>query len=261
VSFSLKTSTLLWLAALLALPSLLHAQSTPSQTRFLRWTYQDAVGLAHDFSQGRTPFYALGAMAMLTPLSTLDKGIDYEIHEFGGATGNFLDFANELGGPLMNIPVAGIFAVSLLTDDTWFQDAAFTSLQSLIYAGAMSYGIKYTVGRFRPYEQNGSYRFSPFSGNTSFPSGHTTAAFAIMTPWVLYYPHPVTYGLFALSTGTAIARIVREKHWATDVLAGGTLGFFTAYYLTRRHQNEYKHFTITPILGANTASVTVRMKW
>ena len=260
VSSSLKTSTLLSLAALLALPSLLHAQSTQSQTRFLRWAYQDAAGLAHDFSQGRTPLYALGAMAMLTPLSTLDQNIDYGIHEFGGAAGGFLDFTNELGGPLMNIPVAGIFAVSLLTDDTRFQDAAFTSLQSLIYSGAISYGIKSTVGRFRPYEQNGSHRFAPFSGNSSFPSGHTTAAFAIMTPWVLYYPHPVTYGLFALSTGTAIARIVREKHWATDVLAGGTLGFFTAYYLTRRHQNENKRFTITPILGANAASVTVRVK-
>ncbi|MFB3133531.1 MAG: phosphatase PAP2 family protein [Rhodothermales bacterium] len=261
MSFSLKTSTLLWLAALLALPSLLHAQSTQSRTRFLRWAYQDVAGLAHDFSQGRTPFYALGAIAMLTPLSTLDKSIDYEIHEFGGVASGFLDFANELGDPLMNIPVAGIFAVSLLTDDTRFQDAAFTSLQSLIYTGAISYGIKSTVGRFRPYEQNGSHRFAPFSGNSSFPSGHTTAAFAIMTPWVLYYPHPVTYGLFALSTGTAIARVVREKHWATDVLAGSTLGFFTAYYLTRRHQNENKRFTITPILGANTASVTVRMKW
>ncbi len=260
VSFSLKTSTLLWLAALLALPSLLHAQSTQSQTRFLRWAYQDAAGLAHDFSQGRTPLYALGAMALLTPLSSLDQNIDYRVDTYSGAAGDFLDFANELGGPKMNIPVAGVFAISLLTDDARFQDAAFTSLQSLIYSGAISYGIKSTVGRFRPYQQNGSHRFAPFSGNSSFPSGHTTAAFAIMTPWVLYYPHPVTYGLFALSTGTAIARVVREKHWATDVLAGGTLGFFTAYYLTRRHQNENKRFTITPILGANTASVTVRVK-
>ncbi len=260
VSSSLKTSTLLSLAALMVLPSLLHAQSTQSRTRFLRWAYQDAAGLAHDFSQGRTPLYALGAMALLTPLSSLDQNIDYRVDTYSGAAGDFLDFANELGGPKMNIPVAGVFAISLLTDDARFQDAAFTSLQSLIYSGAISYGIKSTVGRFRPYEQNGSHRFAPFSGNSSFPSGHTTAAFAIMTPWVLYYPHPVTYGLFALSTGTAIARVVREKHWATDVLAGGTLGFFTAYYLTRRHQNENKRFTITPILGANAASVNIRVK-
>ena len=260
VSSSLKTSTLLSLAALLALPSLLHAQSTQSRTRFLRWAYQDAASLAHDFSQGSTPLYALGAMAVLTPLSSLDQSIDYRIDTPGGPVGNFLDITNELGGPRVNLPVAGIFAVSLLTDDSRFQDAAFTSLQSLIYAGVISYGIKYTVGRFRPYEQTGSHRFAPFSGNTSFPSGHTTAAFAVVTPWVLYYPHPVTYGLFALSTGTALSRIVREKHWATDVLAGGTLGVLTAYYLTRRHQNENKRFTITPILGAHSASVSIRVK-
>ena len=260
MSSSLKTCTLLSLVALLALPSLLHAQSTQSRTRFLHWAYQDAAGLAHDFSQGNRPLYALGAMVLLTPLSSLDQGIDYRVDTYGGPVGDFLGFANELGGPKMNLPVAGVFAFSLLTDDTRFQDAAFTSLQSLLYSGAISYGIKYSVGRFRPYEKNGSHRFAPFSGNTSFPSGHTTAAFAIVTPWVLYYPHPVTYGLFALSTGTAIARIVREKHWTTDVLAGGSLGFFTAYYLTRRHQNENKRFTITPMLGADAASVTVRVK-
>lgn len=226
----------------------------------MRWAYQDAAGLAHDFSQGRTPLYALGAMVALTPLSSFDQNIDYRVHTFGGPFGDFLDVTNELGGPKMNIPVAGIFAVSLLTDDARFQDAAFTSLQSLLYSGAISYGVKYSIGRFRPYEQNGSHQFAPFSGHSSFPSGHTTAAFAIVTPWVLYYPHPVTYGLFALSTGTAMARVVREKHWATDVLAGGTLGFFTAYYLTKRHQHENRRVTITPILGADAASLSIRIK-
>ena len=65
----------------------------------------------------------------------------------------------------------------------------------MIYAGVLSYGVKYTVGRSRPYEQNSPHQFAPFSGRNSFPSGHTTSAFAILTPWVLYYPHPVTYGL------------------------------------------------------------------
>lgn len=231
-----------------------------SRKRFLRWSYQDAGGLVHDFSRGRTPLYAAGALALLMPLSTLDHNIDYKVGEYPGKFGDFLDFANHLGGPEMNLPVTGIFAFSLLTNDSKFQDAAFTSLQSMIYAGVLSYGVKYTVGRFRPYEQNGPHQFAPFSGRSSFPSGHTTSAFAILTPWVLYYPHPVTYGLFALGTGTAIARVVREKHWATDVLAGGALGFFTAYYLTKRHQNQARRVTITPVLGFNAASVSVQVK-
>ena len=260
MSSALKTAALPVLVVCLLVPSLAQAQDLDSRTRFLHWAYQDAGALAYDASHGRTPFYALGALALLAPLSTFDQDIDYRVGEYDGAVGRFLNYANVLGGPKMNLPVAGVFAFSLLTNDRKFQDAAFTSLQSLIYAGALSYGLKYTVGRFRPHEQHGSHRFAPFSGRSSFPSGHTTTAFAILTPWVLYYPHPVTYGLFALSTGTAAARIVREKHWATDVLAGGALGFFTAYYLTKRHQNAARRITITPLLGLDAASVSVRVK-
>lgn len=260
MSSSLKTSTLLALAFVVVTPTLLHAQVQQSRKRFLQWSYQDATSLAHDVTHGRTPLYALGVMAALTPLSTFDKGIDYKVGRYDGAVGNFLDFANHLGGPEMNLPVAGVFAASLLTDNEKFQDAAFTSLQAMVYAGVLSYGLKYTVGRFRPYEQLGAHQFAPFSGKSSFPSGHTTTAFAVLTPWVLYYPHPVTYGLFALGTGTAISRIVREKHWATDVLAGGALGFMTAYYLTKRHQGASGRVSVTPIFSAHAASVSIRVK-
>lgn len=256
---SLKTPTLFVVAACVLFPSLLHAQPVPSRSRFLHWTYQDAAALASDLDNPRTPLFVLGATAALTSLSTLDQSIDYRMGTYGGAFGSYLEWTNTLGGPEINLPVAGIFAVSLLTNNSKFQDAAFTSLQSMVYAGVLSYGIKYTLGRARPYESDGAHHFAPFSGHNSFPSGHTTTAFAVLTPWVLYYPHPVTYGLFALSTGTAVARIVREKHWATDVLAGGTLGFVTAYYLTRRHQGAAGRVSITPLLGANAASVHVRV--
>ena len=115
----------------------------------------------------------------------------------------------------------------------------------------LSYGIKYTVGRSRPHESDGTHAFRPFSGNASFPSGHTTTAFAIVTPWVMFYPHPVTYGLFALSTGTAVARIARDAHWATDVLAGAALGFTTGYWLSKRHGAFSDNVQVTPILGPN----------
>ncbi|MFQ5572474.1 MAG: phosphatase PAP2 family protein, partial [Rhodothermales bacterium] len=238
---------------------LVQAQPSQSRSRFLRWAYQDAVHLVQD-AHGRTPLYLLGASAVLVPVSLLDTRIDHEVGSVDGTFGEFLDFTNVLGGPDMNLPVVALFAVSLTTNDTRFQDAAFTSLQSMVYAGMISYGVKYTLGRFRPEDHDGAYRFEPFSGRSSFPSGHTTTAFAVITPWVLYYPHPITYGLFALSTGTALTRIVREKHWATDVLAGGALGFMTAYWLTRKHQGEGRHVRITPMLGAGNVSLSLQVR-
>ncbi len=256
---ALRFSGLLLLVALTA-PSVL-AQSTQSRLRFLHWAYQDAAGLVEQVN-GKTPLYVLGAGATLSVISLLDANVDHRIRgDYSGPVGDFLEFTNHLGGPEMNVPVAGLFLVSLATDDARFQDAAFTSLQAMVYAGALSYGLKYTVGRFRPFQETGPYRFAPFSGNSSFPSGHTVTAFAILTPWVLYYPHPVTYSLFALSTGTAVARIAREKHWATDVLAGGTIGFLTAYYLTKQHQGAHPGLVLTPTWADGTPGVSLRVQF
>lgn len=248
------------LVALAALPA--RAQSSDHPSRFARWAYQDGIGLARQIASPETPAMLVGVAAVLMPVSLLDKTVDYKIKPSDDAFGTYLDWTNELGGPRMTLPVVGVFAASLLTDDTRLQDAAFTSLESLLYAGALSYGLKYTFGRSRPYEEAGPFQFSPFSGRSSFPSGHTVTAFAVLTPWVLYYPHPATYTLYALGTGTAVARIARDKHWATDVLAGGTLGFLTAYWLTQRHQGSHApDLQITPVLGYEKISLSLRLRF
>ena len=233
-----------------------------SRTRFLTWTYQDAG--AYLLDTGRNlPLLAGGGAALMLARNQIDTrlltGVQNGYHG-GGTLSSFLNVTNELGGPRVIGPVAGLFAISLATNNSKFQDAAFTSLQSLMYAGIMSYGIKHIAGRHRPYENLGPNVFVPFSGNTSFPSGHTAAAFAIITPWVYYYPGPITYGLFALSTGTALARIARDKHWPTDVLAGATLGFLTGRFLAKRHMAAISvgNVQITPTVGPQSFSVVAK---
>lgn len=208
--------------------------------RFLRWAYQDAGALATDHDR-RDIFIAAGAIGIMAGVTLLDPSIAHEVGEgYGNRTfAGYVDAMNYLGGPLASIPVAALFGASLATRSHRFQDAAFTSFQSLIYSGALNYALKYAVGRIRPEDRDSQYRFRPFSGNTSFPSGHTNAAFAIVMPWALYYPHPVTYTLaVGAGTGTALARISRDKHWASDVIAGALEGSLMAWFLVRRHQRE-----------------------
>lgn len=150
--------------------------------------------------------------------------------------GPVLNIANEFGNPQVVTPVVvGVFAATLLTDNTRLQDAAFTSLQSAIYTGVATRLLKGAFGRARPHHLEGPYEFEPFAGHKAMPSGHTSLAFSLAVPWAVYYPGPATYGLVALAGGTAVARVARGDHWPSDVIAGAALGTLTGYALARRH--------------------------
>ena len=231
--------------------------------RFTRWMYRDSGALLMEVGP-RLPLYAISATTFLLPASSRDEAVlDGVQSGYEGAWRSYLNVTNEIGGPLAVIPLIGIFEASLFTDDTRFQDAAFTSLQAWIYAGALSGAFKTIFGRVRPESGGRPLEFGFFSGNTSYPSGHTTAAFAIVTPWVLYYPHVATYALFAVSTSTAVARIALDKHWPTDVLAGAALGYFTARWLTVRHMGSDPGGGVSfrPVVAPESAGVELKISF
>ncbi len=221
---------------LLVLASAAQAQQA-SKMRFVHWLYGDAAALVFEKAAPHAPRYAAQGLLILLPFTALDTPINDAVEEgHRGLLADYVRATNNIGGPEATLPVLGVFAVSLATGDEKLQDAAFTSAEALVYAGALAYGVKYIVGRVRPEETDSPFRLKPFSGHTSFPSGHATTAFAVLTPWALYYPHPVTYAAVAvLGGGTAFSRIARERHWFTDVVGGATIGVVTAHYLVHRH--------------------------
>ena len=92
------------------------------------------------------------------------------------------------------------------------------------------------------------------SGNDSFPSGHTSMAFAAATYFNIRYGHeypqyvPWVYGAAAL---TGIARVEAKKHYAQDVVAGAALGWVLARYFTTAQDAQV---TVAPT--ADGAAVT-----
>jgi membrane-associated phospholipid phosphatase len=213
--------------------------------RFVHWMYQDLGGLAAATLTPETGLYVLGGAAVTAGLVWLDDDLqDASHHLYTGPGRDVLDVLDYVGGPKINLPVVLVAGGSLLTGDTRFQDAAFTSLQTLVYAGLLGYGLKGLFGRRRPEATDNPYAFfattgkNPFTaeGNSSYPSGHAIAAFGIITPWVLYYPHPVTYALYLVPTGTVLSRLALDKHWATDIAVGATIGVLMGRFLTNRHK-------------------------
>jgi membrane-associated phospholipid phosphatase len=216
--------------------------------RFWDWSHQDASAWFTSWD-GKRVGYVAGATVGLAVLSFADESVSSWAKNLdGGASGSFLDTANEFGGPAAAIVPLAVFAASFAVDDVKFQDAAFTSLQSYVYSNAIVLATKMIVGRSRPDAGEGPHDFNPFSGAASFPSGHTSSVFAVVMPWVFYYPGPITYALAALAVGTAVARIQRQRHWLSDVVAGAAISTTMSYYLYSRHTDAQQlEASIDPI--------------
>jgi membrane-associated phospholipid phosphatase len=221
---------------------LVRAQEGPR--RFADWMVQDGRDWATSWSQERTLKTGL-VIGVLVPMSLLDEQILERQRNTETPSGEFLEFANYLGGPEAKYVAAGVFGATLLTHSTRLQDAAFTSLQSMVYAYAIgSVSKRLLVGRSRPYQDQGAFHFRLLSNNnTSFTSGHATTAWALVMPWIVYYPNPLTFGLGVLASGTAISRLKRQQHWVTDVVAGSFLGGTMGWWLARKHQGRLPRFS------------------
>ncbi len=228
--------------------------------RFVRWVWQDAVDLGSRALPLSPVFLTAGGLVSPAANRLDNGGLDRIRGGYGGAWGDYLDVMNEMGSKYVSIPSTSIFILSLLTDDDKFQDAAFTSVESLVASVAITAAAKQVIGRARPEQGNGPIHLRPFSGSVSFPSGHTTLAFAVVSPWVFYYPGPLTYSLFVLSASTGIARIAKDKHWPTDVLAGAAVGVLTGRWLSRRHQSRSSaSVSVKPVLSFNSAGIVIRL--
>jgi membrane-associated phospholipid phosphatase len=102
--------------------------------------------------------------------------------------------------------------------------------------------VKHLVGRSRPvvFDQVGILGFHPIIndyGFQSWPSGHTTTAFALAM--VIGFLSPKWFGLGLLyAFAVAASRLVLGAHYPTDVLSGAVLGSLGAYavrnYFARR---------------------------
>ena len=99
--------------------------------------------------------------------------------------------------------------------------------------------LKSLFDRVRPYEY---FHFIPMiktSGSASFPSAHTSIAFAVFGIYNFFkLRYRYLVGVVALLTG--ISRFYLEVHYFTDVIAGGMLGMLVSYAVIYLYYRSYK---------------------
>lgn len=125
----------------------------------------------------------------------------------------------------VGVPIA-MATIALIQDDAdMLEDAVYigTSVAGTI---VVAYGMKHLFDRRRPYEKYPN-RIHPFSleDSPSFPSGHTSTAFALATSLSIRYPKWYVIApsaLWACSVG--VSRMNEGVHYPTDVLAGAAIG-------------------------------------
>ncbi|WP_276354799.1 phosphatase PAP2 family protein [Cohnella caldifontis] len=118
-------------------------------------------------------------------------------------------------------------AVGILAPEPWstagWQALAAVALSHLPVAIA-----KRSAPRLRPYQVFPQVHTGrkPLK-DPSFPSGHTTAAFAMLTPWMIAQPSLIPF-LLPVGCGVALSRVYFGLHYPSDTLAGALLGSSTA---------------------------------
>ena len=96
-------------------------------------------------------------------------------------------------------------------------------------SGLFTQILKHSLGRPRPrHMEKGPWEIGPSfeSGYDSFPSGHTSASFAVATVLAYYFPKG-KFLWFGLAAFVGICRVTKGSHFPTDALGGLLLGIVT----------------------------------
>lgn len=181
-----------------------------------------------------------GSLALVEPLQAWESGVgsvadgnergfDHTFYRAGAWAGNLWI---DLGA------AAATFGLGRLAGSGTVARLGLRSLETLVAVDLLATVFKVGVGRQRPEEAMESNVFRPIAWNheyASFPSGHTAHAFALAgtvsrelggwAPWVAY----------PLAAGVGASRIIGNRHWPTDIVAGAALGLFTSRLTGRLH--------------------------
>jgi hypothetical protein len=148
--------------------------------------------------------------------------------------------------------LVGTWGIANLISDSDGRREARTMLEASVLSIGTAYVLNYATGRQPPNRTTHPNQW--WSGGASFPSEHTTLAFAIGTVlaesgndryrWVR---RVLGYGVGGL---TAYERLKHNAHWLSDTVAGGALGAASAQFAMNRQRStdlQTATLTLTPL--------------
>lgn len=136
---------------------------------------------------------------------------------------------NTTAGVCVAVPAALIGYSYFKKDSLNFRKSVIIGT-SMATAAAITWGLKYTVNRTRPYVTYPELYHPYTEGSPSFPSSHTSISFSLATSLSLEYPKwYVIVPSYLWASSVAYSRMHLGVHYPSDVLAGALVGAGSAY--------------------------------
>src|ERR1700728_4019820 len=216
----------------------------------LRWDEEDwlyfggalvAIGAAHSFDERVRDHFATGSKAVLN----------------GGEDKNSLRDA----APTVAL-IVGTGLGAAFSDDKDGYREAWALLEAGAFSGVTAEALGYATGRERPDGATSPNEWG--KGGDSFPSLHTSIAFAVGTVFAesgndeyRWIRRIIGYGV---AGATAYVRLDENVHWLSDTVAGAALGIATAKFVLNRQDAAQSHGTVQfqPVKGGWMVSYSVR---
>ena len=153
---------------------------------------------------------------------------------------------------LIGAAVAGVFIGGRFAEGPRFRAMSYDLLDAFIVNWGYTTALKAAVGRERPNGQD----------DKSFPSGHTSNAFALATVAERHYGWKVGLPAYALASAVAVSRLQRNKHYVSDVVAAAAVGYLVGRTVVRVNggrpgQDRGVAISVAPLVGRRTRGLAV----
>ncbi|WP_247894480.1 phosphatase PAP2 family protein [Azospirillum sp. B510] len=171
------------------------------------------------------------APAALRPALTTVDSLDAQLHDIvtcdpgplGAALATAGHYVIKRHVLIPGFAIAGI--VGLLTGQADLRRAGSVGVAGLVATASASRSIKRYVKRRRPDECAPRRKPGWQISARSLPSGHAASAFAAATALATVSRSPAqSLVIYGTAAALASGRVVRHRHWTSDVLAGALLG-------------------------------------
>jgi len=154
-----------------------------------------------------------------------------------------------------------LYAYGEISHKNKFKRTGLLGAQSMLVTGIITGAVKLTLQR--PLPCSGSSYDTWYDGkwnnidDLAFPSGHTSSSFAFATIIASEFADVKYVPVLAYATAslTALAMMNDNLHWASDILPGAALGYFTAKKIEDLQKyDEAPNYTFLPIISREGVS-------